>query len=77
MMASLSKLALVMVVNRFQVMRWLTWGSTALPSARSRVVTAERPLVTQTSRSCMAATSGVFPQTPDRVQPVQPAVSWH
>ena len=47
------------------------------PSRRSAVVTADSPLLTYTSRSCMAATSGCLPQTPTIVQPLQPAVSWH
>ncbi len=74
-MASRSKLALVMVMNRFSVTRRLTSGATLAPSARSWVVTADSPLVTYTSRSCMAATSGFLPHTPTWVQPVQPAVS--
>ena len=75
--ASLSKLALVMVMNRLTVTRWLTSAGTALPSARNLVVTADSPFVANTSRSCIAATSGFLPQTPQIVQPLQPAVSWH
>ena len=76
-MASGSKFTLVMVAKRFWVIRWFVRRETAAPSARSLTATAARPFVTYTSRSCRAAVSGVLPQTPARVQPLQPAVSWH
>ena len=74
-MRALSKLALVMVANRFWVMVRFTAGDTSCPSRPRATATAAIPLVTYTKRSCMAATSGVFPHTPTRVQPVHPAVS--
>ena len=39
------------------------------------VVTADSPFVTYTSKSCIAATPGFLPHTPETVQPLQPAVS--
>ena len=45
------------------------------PLLIEEVDAALRPLLTYTSKSCMAATDGVLPQTPERVQPLQPAVS--
>ena len=75
--ASSSKLAFVIVVNRLSDTRWFTCSLTSLPSALSCVVTAESPLVTYTSRSCSPAVSGSLPQTPLIVHPVPFAVSWH
>ena len=46
MMASLSKLAFVIVVKRFVVTRWFVSFVTSLPSARSAEATWEMPYVT-------------------------------
>ena len=45
-MESSSKFALVMVVKRFIVTRWLTDASMDTPCSRKAVVTADNPLVT-------------------------------
>ena len=47
-MLSRSKFALVIVINRFTLIRWLISGQTFCPSARSRVVTADSPFVGKT-----------------------------
>ena len=73
--ANFDEEAIVMVMNRFKVIRWFTSAGTSLPSALNCVVIADSPFVKWTSRSCMAAVSGFLPQTPICVQPAQPAVS--
>ena len=62
--ASLSKFAFVIVMKRFKVIRWFTSLLISFPSARSLVVTADIPLLTYISKSCIFATSGFLPQTP-------------
>ena len=47
------------------------------PSFLNLVVTSDNPLVTYINKSCIFASSGLFPHTPNLVHPLHPAVSWH
>ena len=69
-----SKFALVIVINKLSIIILFTFLST-MPTFLPSLATVANPLVTKIKRSCIFATSSVFPQTPLTVQPLHPAVS--